>query len=110
MLAAAPGRKVAVIGDMLELGDWTETEHRRLSRSLEDAGVSVLVAVGRYACLLVEELAASEVEVVAVDTAEAAVDEIMSRRSPGDTILVKGSRAVGLDRVVVALKEGLGGD
>jgi UDP-N-acetylmuramoyl-tripeptide--D-alanyl-D-alanine ligase len=109
LLAEAPGRKVAVLGDMLELGDWSEEEHRKLGERAWRAGVALVVAVGQYAGLLEKALADSGVEVVTVDNAEAAATEILPRRLPGDTILVKGSRALGLERVVESLQEALRG-
>ena len=103
-----PGtRAVAVLGDMLELGPVAPEAHREVGRLAAQRGVGLLVAVGQMASHLARGAAdgglAGEQVVVAADADEAA--RLASRRvRPGDVVLVKASRAVGLERVVRALK------
>jgi len=100
---AGSRRKVAILGDMAELGPEGAEYHRQVGEAAARAGVSVLVAVGSLAA---EYLAGARVPTMrwAAD-AEAALAEATTLVEPGDCVLVKGSRSVGLE--VVA--EGLAG-
>jgi UDP-N-acetylmuramyl pentapeptide synthase len=97
LAAAAPGRRVAVLGDMLELGPESERFHREIGRYARDRGVDLLVTVGPRA-------AAMEGDQAVADAAEAAamLPELLA---DGDTVLVKGSRGVGLEIVAEALRQ-----
>jgi UDP-N-acetylmuramoyl-tripeptide--D-alanyl-D-alanine ligase len=103
---SAEGRRMAVLGDMLELGDATEGAHRDAGRDAAAAGVDRLVAVGRQAGqvrdgALAAGMASSGIFVAPDNVAAAAVALAVVR--PRDTVLVKGSRGVGLEHVVEAL-------
>ena len=100
---AGSSRKVAILGEMAELGPSGADYHRQVGAAATRAGVSVLVAVGSLAA---EYLAGASVPTMrwAAD-AQAALAEASALMEPGDCILVKGSRSVGLE--VVA--EGLAG-
>jgi UDP-N-acetylmuramoyl-tripeptide--D-alanyl-D-alanine ligase len=100
---AGSSRKVAVLGDMAELGPGSAEYHRHVGEAARRAGVSVLVAVGSLAA---EYLPGARVPTMrlAVDAQEA-LAEAAALVEPGDYVLVKGSRSVGLE--VVA--EGLAG-
>jgi UDP-N-acetylmuramoyl-tripeptide--D-alanyl-D-alanine ligase len=110
VLGAARGgeRKIAVLGEMLELGDHADALHRECGRAARAAGVDVLVAVGGPpAGRLAEEARAAGMpaaDVVFVADREQAVQEVLRRVRPGDLVLVKGSRGIGLDAVVERLK------
>jgi UDP-N-acetylmuramoyl-tripeptide--D-alanyl-D-alanine ligase len=95
LAAAAPGRKVAVLGDMLELGPDEERFHREIGDHARAAGVDVLVTVGPRAAAMDGDQA-----VVNADEAAALLPELLE---DGDTVLVKGSRGVGLEIVAEAL-------
>lgn len=96
------GRKWAVLGDMLELGEYEETGHRRVgARAAEVA--DFLVTVGERARWIADEAIASGLSserVVALETSDEAIEYLEERISAGDVVLVKGSRGVELDRVV----------
>ena len=101
----AAGRRVAVLGDMLELGERDERRyHRDLGEQAQAAGVALLVTVGERAAWAGESFAGGE-HVHVLDAAGAA-GLLRSRLAPGDTVLVKGSRGVALERVAQALAEG----
>ncbi len=103
------GRKVAVLGDMLELGAYEEEGHKRVARRAAEV-VDLLVTVGPRGRLIAEEALASGMapeRVVATDTPEEAVAFLKAHLQPGDMVLVKASRAVRLDRVVSALSVGV---
>ena len=109
-VAAASGsaRKVAVLGEMLELGAHAPALHRECGAAARAAGLDLLVAVGSGAAA---DLAAAAVAagmpaaaVAHVPDREAAIAETLRRVRPGDLVLVKGSRGIGLDAVVERLK------
>ena len=97
LAAAAPGRRVAVLGDMLELGPESERFHREIGAHARDRGVDLLVTVGPLA-------AAMDGDQAVADASEAAalLPELLE---DGDTVLVKGSRGVGLEVVADSLRQ-----
>jgi UDP-N-acetylmuramoyl-tripeptide--D-alanyl-D-alanine ligase len=105
---AAMGRpKVAVLGDMLELGDLAWQAHRSAGKQAAEAGVRKLVAIGERAGEIAQGAISAgmkHVDVLTFSTAEGAVEAVENFTSDGDTVLVKGSRGVGLDKVVQKLK------
>jgi UDP-N-acetylmuramoyl-tripeptide--D-alanyl-D-alanine ligase len=100
---AGSSRKVAILGEMAELGPGGADYHRQVGAAATRAGVSVLVAVGSLAA---EYLAGASVPTMRLAAdAQAALAEAAALMEPGDCILVKGSRSVGLEIVA----EGLAG-
>jgi UDP-N-acetylmuramoyl-tripeptide--D-alanyl-D-alanine ligase len=97
---SATGRRVAVLGDMLELGSDERRFHSELGDQARGAGVELLVTVGARAAWAGESFGAGHRH--AADAGEAAllVPELLRA---GDTVLVKGSRGVGLEAVTRAL-------
>ena len=106
MLAGAEGRKVLVFGDMLELGDYAAEAHRQVGEAAAEAGVAVMVAVGELGRIAGEAAAEKGVEVVYAGDVDEAIEKAMGVAKAGDVVLVKASRAVGLERVAEALVEG----
>ena len=107
-LADFDGPRVAVLGDMLELGDLAWQAHRSAGKQAALAGVRKLVAIGEHAGEVAQGATASgmkHVDVLAFSGAGKAVEAVAELVEDGDTVLVKGSRAVGLDKVVDKLKE-----
>lgn len=98
---SAPGRRVAVLGDMLELGPDERRFHAELGAQARDAGVDVLVTVGDLAVHAGPAWGGEDF--VSVENAEQAVQRLAGLVEPGDTILVKGSRGVGLEVVAESL-------
>ena len=103
-LAATAGdrRRVAILGDMAELGPGAPAFHQEIGREVARHGVEALLAVGELSRGYVDN--ATGVPVVrwaadADEAAEAAVELVQ----PGDCVLVKASRAVGLERVAESL-------
>jgi UDP-N-acetylmuramoyl-tripeptide--D-alanyl-D-alanine ligase len=97
-------RRFAVLGHMAELGPDAVEEHRRVGRLAAACGLAALVVVGHGAAALVEAAREGGVETVVVDTAEDALAVLGPRLRPGDSVLVKASRVVGLERVALALE------
>jgi UDP-N-acetylmuramoyl-tripeptide--D-alanyl-D-alanine ligase len=91
--------RVAVLGDMAELGRDAPTFHRLVGASAAEHA-EVVVAVGELAREYLGAGAAEERHAASVEEAVAVVDEVVR---PGDVVLVKASRSVGLERVAEAL-------
>jgi UDP-N-acetylmuramoyl-tripeptide--D-alanyl-D-alanine ligase len=105
LLEDFPGRKMAVLGDMLELGYLEEASHRLIGRRVADVAQE-LVAVGRRARWIAEEAVKAGLppEHVALATdVSTAVPVIEARIEEQDTILIKGSYGMRMDRIVNAL-------
>ena len=104
LLRRAPGRRVAVLGEMYELGQLTDEAHRTVGRQAA-AACDLLLAVGGDPARLVARaaIAAGLTDVRHVADSEAATEVLRDLIEPGDVVLVKGSRGVGLDRTVCAL-------
>ncbi|MFF9864377.1 UDP-N-acetylmuramoyl-tripeptide--D-alanyl-D-alanine ligase [Streptomyces sp. NPDC013953] len=106
---AKGGRTWAVLGQMAELGDESLAEHDAVGRLAVRLNVSKLVAVGGREASWLQLGAYNEgswgEESVHVSDARAAIDLLRSELRPGDVVLVKASRSVGLERVAQALLE-----
>jgi UDP-N-acetylmuramoyl-tripeptide--D-alanyl-D-alanine ligase len=97
-LSQAPAeRRIAILGTMAELGEGSEAYHREIGAYAARAGVDVLVPVGAPALAYLE---AFDGEAHAVATPEEAAALLEELGRPGDRVLVKGSRSVGLERVL----------
>jgi UDP-N-acetylmuramoyl-tripeptide--D-alanyl-D-alanine ligase len=105
LLAATPGRRIAVLGEMLELGGASAELHREVGRHAA-AAAQVVVSVGGEAAAELAR-AADATDAHYVGEASAALELLRTLLRPGDVVLVKGSRGIGLDRVVDGLCEGL---
>jgi UDP-N-acetylmuramoyl-tripeptide--D-alanyl-D-alanine ligase len=107
-LAQLPGRSLAVLGEMLELGADSVDAHRRLGERAFSFGVDLLVAVGGVADVVASGAHASGMRAGSVLTcrthAEAAA-AVVARWRPGDVVLIKGSRGAEMERVVALLEE-----
>jgi UDP-N-acetylmuramoyl-tripeptide--D-alanyl-D-alanine ligase len=105
-LMPAPGRarKLAVLGDMLELGSEAGPAlHREVGAYASARGVDVLVTVGPLAAAMAGTFAG---EAHSVPDAQAAAELLEALLREGDTVLVKGSRGIGLERVAQILQAG----
>lgn len=108
LLYDLPGRKVAVLGDMLELGDYEEEGHKRVARRAAEVA-DLLVTVGDRGEIIAQEAISSGMPtetVVAMKTKEEVVDFLRAHLQSEDMVLVKASRGLRLDEVVSALSSG----
>jgi UDP-N-acetylmuramoyl-tripeptide--D-alanyl-D-alanine ligase len=99
------GRRVAVLGDMLELGEREREFHADVGRHAAERDVDLLVTVGPRAVAMLDSFDGEGHAVADADEAAALLGDLLQ---PGDTVLVKGSRGVGLEVVVEALSAGAG--
>ena len=101
------GRMIVGLGDMLELGDETVPAHVQAGEWVAEIGASYFVALGANASLMIEGARGkgypSDRSAVAKDHQDMA-DKIMEGWKTGDLVFLKGSRRVGLDKVVDHLK------
>lgn len=93
-------RRLAVLGDMLELGRYSVTEHERIG-SLAGESVDVIIAVGIRARAFTHD--SKSAEVLLFDNSRAAAEALQTYPQPGDVILIKGSQSIRMERVVKAL-------
>jgi UDP-N-acetylmuramoyl-tripeptide--D-alanyl-D-alanine ligase len=105
------GRAIAVLGDMLELGDYSRREHRRVGRNAAEMGADIVIGVGKESQALIR--AARKISSKAAakwfkDTASAA-KWLKSQLRPHDRVLIKGSRGMRMENVVKALTNGEAG-
>src|SRR6185503_5298758 len=93
------GRRVAVIGDMRELGPSAEQYHSELGRQLAESDVDIVVGVGPECRALLAEIEGRKEShgFESVEDVRAKLDGLIKT---GDSVLLKGSRGVGLERIV----------
>ena len=89
LLGSLPGRRVAVLGEMLELGDVAEIEHGRVERYAREVA-DLVMAIGPY------EFA---------EDRETIIRELPDRLRPGDLVLIKGSRGAAMDELLPVLEQ-----
>ncbi len=94
------GRKIAVLGFMGELGTHEESEHRLLGERVVEMGIDTLVTVGERASLINEGAASLTGENLNFKDHGAAAEYLRSHATAGDLLLVKGSRAAGMEQVI----------
>lgn len=102
----SPGRSVAILGDMLELGHDSEREHRLVGALLREMKVDCAILVGRRMLVAYEELLKSgfsKKECFWFDTPDDAGKAARQHISAGDRILIKGSRGMRMEKVTEAL-------
>jgi len=104
LAASAPaGRRVLVMGDMLELGAQAAAFHRAAGERAAASGVALLVAVGPLSKNAAETARKAGVEVHTADDAPAAAKIVPDLVREGDLVVIKGSRGIRLEQVVDAL-------
>jgi UDP-N-acetylmuramoyl-tripeptide--D-alanyl-D-alanine ligase len=105
LAATASGRRVAVLGEMLELGPQEQRFHGEIGDYATRSGIDVLVTVGPLAAAMAGSFRG--ILYVTMDAA-AATEVVRDIVAPGDTVLVKGSRGVGLEVVAQGLRDAAG--
>jgi UDP-N-acetylmuramoyl-tripeptide--D-alanyl-D-alanine ligase len=112
LLAGLPGRRVAVLGEMLELGKGAATGHRDVGTAAA-ATSDLLVVVGQGASGIAAGARAAGLDpsrILEARDREAALDLLRGRLRDGDVVLVKASRGIELELLVDALRAELGGN
>ena len=104
LLSKQPSPRVAILGDMLELGDQSPSFHRQVGEATDHFSIDHVIAVGEAATAITEARQGSSAQVDSVDHLIIDLPEF----SANSTVLVKGSRSIGLDRLVEALTQPFG--
>jgi UDP-N-acetylmuramoyl-tripeptide--D-alanyl-D-alanine ligase len=111
LLGGLPGRRVAVLGEMLELGDGHIAGHLDVGEAAAGV-VDLLVVVGDEALAIADgarDAGLDPAKVLLVHDRDAALDALRPRLRDGDVVLVKASRGIALDLLVDALRAEFGG-
>ncbi|MCB2154379.1 UDP-N-acetylmuramoyl-tripeptide--D-alanyl-D-alanine ligase [bacterium] len=97
-------RRILVLGDMLELGQFSERMHRRVGDAVADTKPALTICVGEQARWIADEAHHAEANVCIAASVDEAVEILSVYMESGDAILVKGSRATRLERLVDLLQ------
>jgi len=92
-------RRVAILGDMAELGEYSQKAHEKIGEELIPSSVDLLITVGEKAKLFTKKVKAFSFENVSQ-----LEEKILSFLEEGDLVLVKGSRFLRLDKIVEKIK------
>ena len=103
LLADAKGRKIAVLGDMLEMGEGAEAHHAGLAATIEQANVDLVFASGAQMKALWDVLPPARRGAYAESSA-LLMPQVLAALKAGDTVLVKGSNGAKMSVIVDALK------
>ncbi|MCL4554629.1 MAG: UDP-N-acetylmuramoyl-tripeptide--D-alanyl-D-alanine ligase [Actinobacteria bacterium] len=102
----AATRRIAVLGDMAELGSLTELAHFRIGEAIKELEIDLLITVGPRAVRIADGARATGMDpsaVFAFDEIAGATAKVLECVAPGDAVLVKASRVIGLERIVDAI-------
>ena len=100
------GRKIAILGDMLELGKSSQSLHYNLGMDAART-VDIIIAIGKFSQAVIEGAIAAGINpnyVSAYDNNQIAITKLVDFINPKDTILIKGSRAMRLEEIVQGIK------
>jgi UDP-N-acetylmuramoyl-tripeptide--D-alanyl-D-alanine ligase len=103
------GRSIAVLGDMLELGDFTEEAHLQLGKKVRELSIDLLLTLGEEAPVVVASAIRHGFEperAKVVESHSEAISILKQVIQKGDWILIKGSRRMAMEKIVEGLKEG----
>ncbi len=105
------GRRIFVLGDMLELGDASARLHRRIVRRMVDGKIDMLLTVGKKTRQAAGEVKneGTNMMIVACEDSESAGDALVSLLQSGDTVWIKASRDLRLEKIVERVRSSHGG-
>ncbi len=97
------GKRIALLGDMLELGDYSDAAHRQLGKTVASHGIDLLIVIGKSA----NQTAAGAIsegmstDKISVHTDFLDIKPVLEDKiNPGDTVLIKGSRVMKMERLL----------
>lgn len=107
-IKGAKGRTIAVLGDILEQGGFSETEHRQVGDWVSHYRIDKLITVGTDSRFIAEQARSKGIlDIKSFDSNSAAADYLYSQIQTGDTVLFKGSRGMHLEEISQNLKKRL---
>lgn len=111
MSLPSKGRRVAVVGDMLELGEYSDQYHKELGIKIGQSRPEMVLLIGEKAEVMLDAAMAAgqpEATIRIMHDHNEIVDQLTSYLKPGDAVLLKASRALELERVLPGLQAALG--
>ena len=105
VIAEYQGRRIAVLADMLELGNYSERLHREVGAYLIRKKIDIVLTVGKAAWYIFDEVVKAKGNARHFESNQELIDYLNSMIYDGDIILIKGSNSMRLKDVVLALKE-----
>jgi UDP-N-acetylmuramoyl-tripeptide--D-alanyl-D-alanine ligase len=105
------GRRILILGDMLELGDEAERYHQELGESLSEFNFELALVVGPLGQAVIEGAKRAGIageKLLGFADSAAAAKKIVNLVEEGDLVYVKGSRGIGLEKIIEKLKSGKG--
>ena len=105
LLATAPGRKVAILGDMFELGENERAMHREVGQYAAEKGIDLILCVGGLSSEMYEGAAEKGGEARHFETREALEAVLQDLLQPDDTVLVKASHSMAFENIVQNIQE-----
>jgi UDP-N-acetylmuramoyl-tripeptide--D-alanyl-D-alanine ligase len=103
------GRAIAVLGDMLELGDCSEEAHLQIGRKVGELSIDLLLTMGEWAPVVIESAIRHGIEPERTKILEGHGEAISLLRrviQEGDWVLIKGSRRMAMEKIAEGLMEG----
>lgn len=106
VLCSHIGRRIAVLGDIKELGEYTEPAHRKIGEQAARLGIDALFTFGESAAVSAESAKENGMkDAYATTDIDALKSMLQNYLKPGDVVLIKGSRAMRLERITEFLTE-----
>jgi len=101
-------RKIAVLGDMLELGVFADMYHEQIGREISKSNVDILITAGELSKAMHKSASYKEgIQTIACDTTETATEELLKNLQPCDAVLLKASRGLHFESIFEKLNENL---
>lgn len=104
LLATAPGRKVAILGDMFELGENEKAMHGEVGEYAAEKGIDLILCVGELSEAMYQEAAGNGGNAKYYETREALEEVLNEILQPGDTVLVKASHSMAFENLVKCIQ------
>ena len=105
LLATAPGRKVAILGDMFELGENEKAMHGEVGQYAAEKGIDLILCVGGLSASMYEEAVKNGGNAKHFEKREELEEVLGNLLQPGDTVLVKASHSMAFDNIVKNIQE-----
>lgn len=105
LLATAPGRKVAILGDMFELGENEKAMHGEVGKYAAEKGIDLILCVGGLSASMYEEAVKNGGNAKHFEKREELEEVLGNLLQPGDTVLVKASHSMAFENIVKNIQE-----
>ncbi|MBO5896928.1 MAG: UDP-N-acetylmuramoyl-tripeptide--D-alanyl-D-alanine ligase [Clostridia bacterium] len=104
------GKSYAVLGDMLELGDFAENAHRQVGEKAASTGCEYVITYGELSRFIADEAKKNGCKALCFDDKEKIADFLYENVKEGDAVLFKGSRGMRMEEIFISLYKKLGFD